>query len=263
MIKPTFSIHARYKQLIPSEKEAISECKKIWGQFSENMYLKMLYGSFESVIAEIEDEADRLAKDKEEKEKPLKFTKEDIVSEEMFDNLSKYWELILCYFALMDNQQSPFQVFKEDNSEKTQAVSSSLSIPQEVLEMIEYINTDPSAIIYNVLLNSIRIPYMRVVCSNEWQTILDIQQLIHSNQIVARSANIGIRPDNIASVQRQKSELLTENGHKRRELTERLAALYGEKTQMITEAERHLSIETAFATHSLKKNDNINKGQNR
>jgi len=250
MAKIDFKIGSKYKHLIADEKEALKECQRIWNEFNTNIKLYALLHSYGKTQKAIED-SDIGSKVK--------------VSEEAYDSLKKNWQSILCFFALMDNPNSPFQVFKADYQEKVNCVIDCLSLNKEAIRLLGFSIAHTSEqreldLIHNGLL-SIRFAYSAIVSSTEWQNILDLAKFIYdSRKIWLESDSGGDSKDRIRNQTDKFS--LNENIQKGVErLQELLARYYGGNTPIAKDAENFISVKTAFREYARTDGDFVDIGQ--
>jgi hypothetical protein len=250
--KPKFQIPSKYRHVINDTNDAEAKCADIWKEFEKNRYLQGLLKAKDN-FKEFCEKGDKANK----------------VPYEYYELIEKNWEIMLAYYALMDNQNSPFQQFKEDLSQKMRVVLDTLNISPIVAAIIDLVpedsrvEEDAEIIICNCLTQQIRIPYMQAVCSNEWQNILDMQFIVYSSSLKLRIIDLNLKPEHVIRVESDKYDLIDRKEKKMLQLEDSLARLYGAGSRMITEAQRHLNIGTAFSEHALIKENITDIGQNR
>jgi len=252
----SFKIPSKYAHNFEDERKEEAKCRELHKEFKANSQLRYITTLYEETKVEIEDNGD---------------SKLGII-EDVYDMLDKNWETILTYYALMDNQKSPFQIFKADYNEKSLCASQTLSISNELCSLIDYIK--PSRItldVTNTQRDIIRKVFFRVRCKYnaiaspyEWQNILDLQLHIYQTRQIALSSELDIEADKRAKVQADKANLMKELDLSQTKLRDYIIKYFGEESPIRDKAEQTTRIMTVFEEFTVASKDkfaNIGQGK--
>lgn len=249
----SFRIPAKFSHNFEDEKKEELKCREIHKEFKTNTHLRYLQTLYEETKVAIQENGDSKLE----------------ITEETFDLLDRNWEVILCYYALMDNPKSPFQIFKADYLEKSLCASQTLSLTNEIVSLIDYIKptsnkTDATNLQRDIIRNAflrIRCKYNSIVSPIEWQNVLDLQAYIYQTRHIVLSSESDIDADKRARVQSEKANLRKDLTAAQMELRDMLAKYFGEDSPIRDKVEQHTRIMTVFEQYTVKKENFINIGQ--
>lgn len=252
MVKISFQIGSKYKHLIGNEKDALSDCENIWKEFTTNVHLKALldgYFKMKKYIkdSDIEDEA--LA-----------------ISDKTYNSLGRYWDEILCYYSLMDNPKSPFQVFKADYAEKSACVLDCIGSSKGMIELLGFsptLNnyTQREIDFINNCMLSVRFAYAAVVAPVEWQNVLDSMKFIYDSRKILAEANNSSDMKEKVKIQVDKFALSKEIQSAVVLVQELISRFYGENAKIAHEVETFIAVKTAFREFAVVETPFVDIGQ--
>jgi hypothetical protein len=252
MAKISFQIGSKYKHLIGNEKDALTDCEKIWGEFETNVHLKALLNGYAKVKkyikdSDIDDEA-------------------FAVSDKVYNALSRSWDDILCYYALMDNPKSPFQVFKADYAEKSACVLDCIGANKSMIELLGFsptlINFTQREIDFiNNCLLSVRFAYAAVVAPVEWQNVLDSMKFIYDSRRILAEANNSTDIKEKVKIQVDKFALSKEIQNAVVLVQDLISRFYGENARVAHDIETFIAVKTAFREFAVVETPFVDIGQ--